>query len=439
MLVVGAHSADFVWRAGGAIAVTTSTGGEALVLALSYGEQGESGELWKEPGQTVERVKEIRHGEAERAAAALGATFECLDLGDYPLEIGAEALIALGDRIRSHKPDVLVTHTDRDPFNPDHAIAFHAVERARALAAGAGVASAFETIDPPELLLFEPHQPELCNFTPTTFVDITPVIEQKRAAMAEMKAQAYLRTYYDQRAEQRGNHARRSSGNAAIQFAEAFLRVTPQVVGAPVTDVYAELAKLGTATVHEAAARSPVVDVPLVQVVPGSRAAGPARTVRCAQDDNLMVHAAVAEAEAGEVLVLTMPEPAPVALVGELIATQAQVKGVAALLVDAAVRDVEELRELGLPIWARYVRVSGAAKTTPGEIGVPVTVGGATINQGDAVVLDADGAVVVPQERVDEVLAAARERAEREREKRAKLQAGGLSYDLDGLRALVER
>jgi 4-hydroxy-4-methyl-2-oxoglutarate aldolase len=206
-----------------------------------------------------------------------------------------------------------------------------------------------------------------------------------------------------------------------------------------VTEVYAELARLGSATVHEAAARSPVVDVPLVQVVPGSRAAGPARTVRCAQNDNLMVHAAVAEAEAGEVLVLTMPEPAPVALVGELIATQAQGKGVAALLVDAAVRDVEELGELGLPIWSRYVRVTGAAKTAPGEIGVPVTVGGATINQGDAVVLDADGAVVVPQARVDEVLAAARERAEREREKRAKLQAGGLSYDLDGLRALVER
>ena len=151
--MVGAHSADFVWRAGGAIAVTTSTGGTARVLALSYGEQGESGELWKEPGQTVERVKEIRHGEAERAAAALGATFECLDLGDYPLEIDGEAL----DRASptgsgSHAPDVLVTHTDRDPFNPDHAIAFHAVERARALAAGAGVASAFETIEPPELL-----------------------------------------------------------------------------------------------------------------------------------------------------------------------------------------------------------------------------------------------------------------------------------------------
>ena len=230
LLVIGAHSADFVWRAGGAIAVATANGGSATVLALSYGERGESGELWKEPGQTVERVKEIRRAEAERAAAALGARFDCLDLGDYPLEIGSDALMRIADRIRELAPDVLVTHTDRDPFNPDHAVAFAAVERARALAAGGGVPSAFATITPPALFLFEPHQPELCNFTPTTFVDITPVIEQKQAAMAEMKAQAYLQTYYAQRGEQRGNHARRSSGNAAIRYAEAFQRVTPQIV-----------------------------------------------------------------------------------------------------------------------------------------------------------------------------------------------------------------
>jgi 4-hydroxy-4-methyl-2-oxoglutarate aldolase len=206
-----------------------------------------------------------------------------------------------------------------------------------------------------------------------------------------------------------------------------------------VTDPFAELAQLGTATVHEAGGRAPLVDVPLVQVIPGSRAAGPARTVRCGQDDNLMVHAAVAEALPGEVLVLTMPEPAPVALVGELLATQAQARGVAALLVDAAVRDLEELRELRLPVWARYIRVRGADKNVPGTIGEPVQVGGATIRQDDAVVLDADGAVVVERERVEAVLEAARERAEREVEKRAKLQGGALSYDLDGLRALVER
>jgi 4-oxalomesaconate hydratase len=228
--VIGAHSADFVWRAGGAVAVAVENGGTAEVIALSYGERGESGELWKQEGQTVENVKRIRQGEAEAAAAALGASFRCLDLGDYPLQIDADALTRIADAIREFAPDVLITHTDRDPFNPDHPVAFTAVDRARSLAAGAGVDSAFATIAPPALFLFEPHQPELCNFTPNTFVDITSVIERKKAAMAEMKAQQYLQTYYAQRAEQRANHARRASGNKAVEYAEAFQRVIPQVV-----------------------------------------------------------------------------------------------------------------------------------------------------------------------------------------------------------------
>jgi 4-oxalomesaconate hydratase len=228
--VIGAHSADFVWRAGGAVAVAGENGGTAGVIALSDGERGESGELWKQEGQTVENVKKVRHAEAEAAAAALGASFRCLDLGDYPLQIDADALAAIAEAIREFAPDVLITHTDRDPFNPDHPIANAAVDRARGLAAGAGVQSAFATIAPPALFLFEPHQPELCNFTPTTFVDITSVIDRKRAAMAEMKAQQYLQTYYAQRAEQRGNHARRASGNQEVRFAEAFQRVIPQLV-----------------------------------------------------------------------------------------------------------------------------------------------------------------------------------------------------------------
>jgi 4-oxalomesaconate hydratase len=232
IMVIGAHSADFVWRSGGTIAVTTSNRGTASVVALSYGERGESGELWKEEGQTVENVKQVRHGEAERAAAALGATFDCLDLGDYPLEIDADRLRLIADRIREFAPDVLVTHTDTDPFNPDHPVAHAAVSRARSLAAGAGVPSAFATINPPALYLFEPHQPELCNFTPNTFVDITGVMEAKLKAMSEMKAQRYLQTYYAQRADHRGNHARRSSGNSDIRQAEAFQRVTPNVLSA---------------------------------------------------------------------------------------------------------------------------------------------------------------------------------------------------------------
>jgi 4-hydroxy-4-methyl-2-oxoglutarate aldolase len=204
------------------------------------------------------------------------------------------------------------------------------------------------------------------------------------------------------------------------------------------TDVIAELAAVGSATVYEAGGRRGYVDLDLIQILAGTRIAGPARTVRCGQDDNLMVHAVMAEVQPGEVIVLTMPEPRPVALVGDLLATQAKARGAAGMLVDASVRDVETLAELGLPIWARWVRVKGATKDIPGTIGDPVQVGGATIRQGDIVVLDADGGAVVEAERIDEVLQASREREDTERVKRVKLQAGELSYDLDGLRERVQ-
>jgi 4-hydroxy-4-methyl-2-oxoglutarate aldolase len=190
--------------------------------------------------------------------------------------------------------------------------------------------------------------------------------------------------------------------------------------------------------VYEAGGRRGYVDADLHQIVTHSRVAGPARTVRCGQDDNLMVHAVMAEVQPGEVIVLTMPEPRPVALVGDLLGTQARAHGAAAILVDASVRDAEELAIMGLPIWARWVRLRGAAKDVAGTIGETVTVGGATIRQGDIVVLDADGAAVVEAQRVHEVLAASQEREEREAVKRARLQEGALSYELDGLRARVE-
>ena len=199
-----------------------------------------------------------------------------------------------------------------------------------------------------------------------------------------------------------------------------------------------ELARLGVATIHESQGKTGLVDIGLVQIVPGSRVAGRARTALCANGDNLMVHAAVAHAEPGDVLVLTMPDPAPVAIVGDLLATQAQTQGVAGILVDGAVRDLDELAELGLPIWTRFVRAQGAMKGEVGKLDVPVVVGGAEIRPGDLVVMDCDGAVVVPADRVDEMLPAARERAERETAVRQRYRDGDLSYDLQGLRALVE-
>jgi 4-hydroxy-4-methyl-2-oxoglutarate aldolase len=201
---------------------------------------------------------------------------------------------------------------------------------------------------------------------------------------------------------------------------------------------YAAIAALGVATVHEAAGRTGIVDLALTRVVPGSRVAGPARTALCAPGDNTMVHAAVAHAAPGDVLVLTSTVPAPVALVGELLATQAEQQGVAGMLVDGAVRDLDELVELGLPIWARYVRAQGATKGEVGKLDVPVTVGGTEIRPGDLVVMDGDGALALPAGRIDEVLPAALERVERETAMRERYRMGELSYDVQGLRALVE-
>lgn len=230
LLVVGAHSADFVWRSAGAVAAHTAAGGEALVVALSYGERGESGELWKVDGQTEENVKRIRHEEATKAAAAVGAEFQGFDLGDYPLEVGPDGIGRLVEVMREFAPHVVLTHPDKDPFNPDHPVAYAAVAKARLLTSGAGVASGFRTVPPTEFLVFEPHQPELCGFVPTVFVDITPVFAQKVEAMRHMAAQKYLQEYYAQRAEHRGNHARKVTGDAGIRQAEAFQRILPNVV-----------------------------------------------------------------------------------------------------------------------------------------------------------------------------------------------------------------
>jgi 4-hydroxy-4-methyl-2-oxoglutarate aldolase len=194
------------------------------------------------------------------------------------------------------------------------------------------------------------------------------------------------------------------------------------------------LAALGVATVYEASGRKGLVDSELVQIVPGSRVAGQARTVLCGQDDNLGVHRALEHAVAGEVLVVTMPQPAPVALVGDLLALQAKVRGIAGLLIDAAARDYDELADLGLPIWARWIRAAGADKQLPGKLDTTVVVGGRRIAPGDYVVMDADGAIAVAKDHVADVVEAAKRRVESEEATRERLAAGELTLDLLGLR-----
>jgi 4-hydroxy-4-methyl-2-oxoglutarate aldolase len=203
-------------------------------------------------------------------------------------------------------------------------------------------------------------------------------------------------------------------------------------------DELVRLRGLGVATIYEASGRQGLIDIPLIQLLPGSRVAGPARTVLCGQDDNLMVHAVIEQIQPGEVLVLSMPEPSPVALIGELLVTQVKVRGAAGILVDAAIRDAKELVELGLPIWTRFVRVRGATKTKLGQVNATVSVGGTQISPSDILILDADGAVRVKQDRIAEILRASEARLGKEARLRERLLAGELSYDLHGLREVVE-
>lgn len=199
-------------------------------------------------------------------------------------------------------------------------------------------------------------------------------------------------------------------------------------------NIYVQLAKLGTATIHEAGGGIGLLDAEYHQIIPGSRAAGPARIAYCAQDDNRAVHEVMSYLEPGDVLILAMPKPTPVALFGELMAVQADVRRAAAVLVDAAVRDVEELRSIGLPVWARFIRVRGTTKNLTLGIDVPITVAGTNIRPGDAVILDTDGVVAIPATNVNQIIDASQSRATKEAEHRVRMEAGELSFDIYGYR-----
>lgn len=196
--------------------------------------------------------------------------------------------------------------------------------------------------------------------------------------------------------------------------------------------------ELGVATVYEAAGRQGLIDLPLIQIQPCSKVAGAARTVLCGQDDNLMVHAIVEQILPGEVVVIAMPEPRPIALIGELLTMQIKQRGAAAILLDAAIRDVEGLIQMGLPIWTHFIRAKGATKNIVGELNGVVTIGDTQINCGDIVVLDADGGVCVKQELAEKVLQESINRFDREFSMRERFLKGEISFDIHGLRDRVE-
>ena len=231
-LVVSAHSADFVWRAGGAIALHAKRGWQVTVVCLSLGERGESAKLWRQPRMTLAQVKEARQQEAERAGDILGAArLVFFDLGDYPLQPPADAVLKLADVYRQVRPAFVLTHSFEDPYNFDHPRANHLAQEARVVAQAHGHAPDTPVIGAPPMFLFEPHQPEQCNWKPQVFLDITEVWETKRRAFESMAAQEHLWEYYTRVAIQRGSQARRNGGSG-VDYAEAYQRVFPQVTGA---------------------------------------------------------------------------------------------------------------------------------------------------------------------------------------------------------------
>ena len=231
VLVVSAHAADFVWRAAGAIAPYAERGYRVRILCLSYGERGESERLWKIEGMTVDRVKEDRHAESSRAAAILRAEIRCFDMGDYPIVPSQEKIAEMVNAFREHKPEIVLTHSFEDPYNPDHPLANDLTLRARVYAQAAGYPAKGKgrQDDAPPVFLFEPHQPEQCNFKPQVLLDITPVWDKKLNAMESMAAQEHLVAYYTDLGRRRGVHAERNSGRRDIKYAEAYQRIYPQV------------------------------------------------------------------------------------------------------------------------------------------------------------------------------------------------------------------
>lgn len=236
-LVISAHSADFVWRCGGAIALHAEKGIDVTIVCLSYGERGESAKLWKNAGATLDGVKAARRKEAEAAAAALGAAdIQFFDCGDYPLELDRDAKFRLVDVIRKVQPDFMLSHSMEDPYNTDHPYATRIALECRMIAQAWGHNPGEKVLGAPQLYLFEPHQTEQCAWKPDTILDITPVWEKKKAAIECMEGQQHLWDYYTNVAENRANQFRRNSGGQAggreAKYAEAFQSIFPRTVDA---------------------------------------------------------------------------------------------------------------------------------------------------------------------------------------------------------------
>ncbi len=199
-------------------------------------------------------------------------------------------------------------------------------------------------------------------------------------------------------------------------------------------EIVAGLAALGVATVHEAQERRGLLADRVRPIVAGMRVAGTAVTVSTPPGDNWMIHVAIEQCQAGDLLVVAPTSPCTDGYVGELIATALQSRGAVGIVIDAGCRDVAELRAMNFPVWSSAVSAQGTVKESLGDVNRPVVCAGQYVEAGDVMIADDDGVVVVSRQGSMDVLARSTERAAREEALRARYRKGEISLDVGRMR-----